>query len=239
MRAGRGCLLALVALTLPLGGATARAHLGHVVLSAERYLKLDASEDDTRLVVSLTLGAEEGRRVLEAADADHSGTVSADESDRYMREWGDGLRDELPVEIDGERVALTFTDAFLDPIGPVQDVPVTVEMVAHLPTHRRESVIVFHDEMVGRTRFDRTDVAFRGHDGAELLACGAGDASVAGRETSVSFGRAVSGTTPDTFSARIRYDGRAEEHQVPWPWIAAGVVSAAGLAFVLRRRKER
>ena len=47
----------------------AEAHLGHTITRAERYLKIDASESDTRIVVSLTLGAEEGQRLLESADA--------------------------------------------------------------------------------------------------------------------------------------------------------------------------
>lgn len=238
-RAGGALLAAVVALS-SLTRAPVSAHLGHVVLSAERYLKLDASEDDTRLVVSLTLGAEEGRRVLDAADVDRDGTVTPAESETYMRQWGDGLSDELPVEIDGERVTpLEFTDAFLDPVGAVAAVPVTVEMVAHLPIVRRESSIVFRDEMVGRTRFDRTDVAFRAHDGAELLACGTGETPT-GRETSVSFGRAVSPTTPGIFAAHVRYPGRAEALSIPsWAWFAVAGVTLTTLLALARRRARR
>jgi len=49
----------------------------------------------------------------------------------------------------------------------------------------------------------------------------------------------VSGTTPDVFSARVRYVGRAEEIELPWPWIGAGVVSAAAIALIVRRRQRR
>ncbi|GAB4216320.1 MAG: hypothetical protein OHK0013_42680 [Sandaracinaceae bacterium] len=182
---------------------TARAHLGHVVLRAERYLKLDASDADTRLVVSLTLGAEEGRRLLEGADANRDGSVSQAEADGYMGQWGDGLAAELPVELDGVPVPLVWGEPFLDPIGPVRAVPVTVEMVAHLPTGAREHTVVVRDRMVRREVFDRTDVAFRAHDGAELVACGSGPEPT-GRQASLSYGRAA-GPPVDAISARFRY----------------------------------
>ena len=58
---------ALLGLALLLWASPASAHVGHVILRAERYLKLDVAGRDARVVVSLTLGEGEGRRVLELA----------------------------------------------------------------------------------------------------------------------------------------------------------------------------
>lgn len=209
--------------------------------SAERYLKLDASDADTRLVVSLTLGAEEGRRVLEAADLDGDLRVSAEESRAYLQQWTDALRHELPVRVDGRPVEVRFDEPFLDPIGSVADVPVSVEVVAHVPTSGREHVIVFEDRMVRSEVFDRTDVVFEARDGAELLASGLGEA-VTERRTRLAFAgrRAAS----NTYSARIRYPNRAER---PHPMLVAAFVALGALTLIgfaihaarTRHRKRR
>ena len=49
------------------------AHLGHVIQQAERYIKLDVSGYRVRVVVSLTLGAQEMSRVMHQADTDQNG----------------------------------------------------------------------------------------------------------------------------------------------------------------------
>jgi hypothetical protein len=217
-------------------GGPARAHLGHVVLRAERYFKVDASAEETRVVVSLTLGADEGRRLLDGADLDRDGAVSQAEADAYMLQWAAGLAEELPIEVDGAPVELVWGEPFLDPIGPVRATPLTVEMVARLPTPGREHQIVLHDRMVRREVFDRTDVAFRAHDGAELLTAGAGPAAQ-GRETTLSYGRAA-GPAPDALSARIRYPSHSEPTS-EWVWVAAlllaTLVGAVGIRWARRR----
>lgn len=223
------------------GTSIAHAHLGHVVVSAERYLKLDASEADTRLVVSLTLGPGEGRAVLAAADTDHDGTVSAAEADAYLAEWGRGLETELRVEIDGAVTPLVFTEPYLDPIGPVASVPVTVEMVAHVPVVTNDADIIVVDRMVRREIFDRTEVAFRGHDGAEIVASGAGRNPTT-RELDLAFGRSARLPMPDELAARIRYPNRAAPTPAgataAWPWLIASIAACAAALGIWRLRRR-
>ena len=93
----------------------ARAHLGHEIARAERYLKLDVSGHSARIVVSLTLGQREGARVLAAADTDASGDVSEAERDAYLTQWGEGLRSELPVRVDGAPLSLVWSEPYMEP----------------------------------------------------------------------------------------------------------------------------
>ncbi len=233
---------AILACALALGTTSfatprAHAHLGHIVVSAERYLKIDATERDTRLVVSLTLGASEGRRVLEAADGDHDGDVSQTEADAYLAEWGRGLHDELPVEVDGERVEIEFDEPFLDPIGRVASVPVTVEMVAHIPIEAREAVIVVRDQMVRRETYDRTEVAFRGHDGAEVVASGGVEAPTS-RELDLAFGTTTGSAMPEVIAMRALYPSRSEPSHVPWAGVGVLALVGIGVGVAVRRRRE-
>lgn len=154
--------------------ATTTAHLGHVVQRAERYLKVDATPAGARLVVSLTMGPSEMARISNAADADQDSHVTQAEADAYMAEWGTGLRDDLPVSVDGRAVELAWGDAFFDPIGDIRSASGTVEMVALIPLEGGEQRIVVTDGMRQDT-FDRTDVAFSARDGAELVLAGVGD----------------------------------------------------------------
>lgn len=154
--------------------SVASAHLGHIVLSAERYLKMDAASDEVRLVVSLTLGPTEGRRVLEAADGDGDGTVTRAEADAYMAKWGEGLETDLPVTVDGHPVQVAWGEPYLEPIGRVQPTRANVEMVAHVPLERGQHTVAMRDRMRVEV-FDRTDVAFRAHGGARLVASGWGE----------------------------------------------------------------
>jgi hypothetical protein len=216
--------------------ASAAGHLGHIVLSGERYLKLDASEADTRLVVSLTLGASEGRRVLESADADRDGELTQAEADAYLADWGRGLRDELPIEVDGERIEVSFAEPYLDPIGRVAPVPVSVEMVAHLPITAPEATIVVRDRMVRRESYDRTEVVFRGHDGAEVVRSGRGEASTA-RDLDLAFGPSMGVPMPDAVSMHVRYPDRSHDAS-PWIFGAVGVAGIALLSLVVRRARR-
>lgn len=231
---------AAAALTLSIALALAipaRAHVGHVISRAERYLKIDASEADTRVVVSLMLGPDEGQRVLEAADVDGDREVTQAEADLYLAEWAEGLRDELPVTIDGEHAPLSWTDGWLDPIGRVRPVALTVEMVAHLPRGGREQQIVLEDRMVRRETFDRTDVAFRAHDGAELVACGPVAEPIGCAEPDLAIVRG--GTAPSTFAAHVRYPSRAESMRaipIALAVLLVAIASAAGLVISRRRR---
>lgn len=227
-----------IVLAIAVAPSVSRAHLGHVILRAERYIKLDASDEDTRLVVSLMLGPDEGERVLAAADRDEDGEVTRAEADAYLAQWGTGLRDEVPIDLDGAPVDAEWTDAWLDPIGRVRRVGLTVEMVAHVPTDAREHRIAYEDRMVRRETFDRTDIAFQAHDGAELLACGPGDEPTDCHEPDVAIVRG--GRAPTRFTALVRYPRRSEP--VPVAPIAGGVaalVAAAIAAIAVRRRTAR
>jgi hypothetical protein len=195
----------LLAVSVSLAGH-ASAHIGHTIARAERYLKLDATEADTRFVVSITLGEDEGIAVLADVDTDRDGQVSAGEADAYLATWADGLRDELPIEIDGTPIVVEWTEGWLDPLGAVRRVPVTVEMVAHLPLDARDHHVVVRDRMVRREVFDRTDVSFRAHDGAELVHSGASE-QPSGIEEDIGFTR--EGPTLDVLAADVRYPERS------------------------------
>ena len=214
--------------------STASAHIGHTITRAERYLKLDATEADTRFVVSLTLGEEEGYRVLSDVDVDGDGEVDETESRAYLETWATGLREELPIEIDGAPVEVTWTDGWLDPLGEVRRVPVTVEIVAHLPVDGREHRIAVRDGMVRREVFDRTDVSFRAHDGAELVASGAAEEpSVV--EEDLGF---VRGEAPlEVLVATVRYPSRTGAGLRAAGALAISLLGTALLAFVATRRR--
>jgi len=209
--------------------APASAHLGHVVQRAERYLKLDLEPHGMRLVVSLTLGPGEMGRVLVQADKNSDSEVTTEEANAYLMEWGRGLVDELPVKVDGQRVAVRFADAYFDPTGPVRSVAGTVEMVGHLELEGGEHRIEVSDGMRRQT-FDRTDVTFQARDGVELLASGfAAPSSV---ERRLSYGN---GGPARTLELRARFPGTPGSWR---QWTAAGSLAVALFAalFVLVRR---
>jgi hypothetical protein len=212
----------------------AHAHIGHTITRAERYLKLDATEADTRFVVSLTLGAAEGRNVLGQADADGSGEVTEAEMSAYLATWAEGLRTELPVEVDGEPIDVSWTDGWMDPIGEVRAVPVTVEMVAHLPLSDREHRVVVRDRMVRREVFDRTDVAFRAHDGAELVHAGPNSEPPDVEEDAAFL---AGGAALDVMTADLRFAGRRAASPAAL-WVGGGLAVLAVLVVVLRSRRR-
>jgi hypothetical protein len=232
-------LAAMVALSLSFTSSDASAHLGHVILRAERYLKLDATDRDTRLVVSLTLGPDEGARILAEADANADHTVSSSESDAYLAQWGQGLVTDVPIEIDGAPYVPTWTEGYMEPIGPVTAHALTVEITAHLPATGPEHVLQFRDRM-RREVFDRTDVAFRAHDGAELIASGGGEAPTE-LTRDIAFGSADE-HAPDVFAARVRFP-RHEPPTSRLPIALGGIAAvlsiAAAVLFARRRVAKR
>jgi hypothetical protein len=151
----------------------ARAHLGHVVLRAERYIKVDAAPDEARIVISMSMGRSPMHRVLEAADAegDRDGRVTPAEAQAYLERWAEGLAEELPIERNGTPVSVRWGDGYLSPLGPVQAVPGVVEMVARVPLDGGRHTLVVRDRMRPEVA-DRTDVAFRARDGVEIVASG-------------------------------------------------------------------
>ncbi len=236
-------------LTLILAPTTlASAHLGHEVQTAERYLKLDVADDHARVVVSLMLGPAEAARVLAVADRDAGngdGTLTEAEADAYMAGWGEGLATELPIEVDGQPVAVTWGEPYLDPTGPIAARPATVEMVARFPLGAGTHRITFRDHMQ-RDSYDRTDVAFRVRDAAELLASGAEEAPE-DRVPTLAF---AGSRGPEVFTARVRVRGpredgassgssENEEGAEPWLWLGAlAVLGVLGIAALVGRYRR-
>lgn len=201
---------------------------------------MDASADEVRLVVSLTLGPSEGRRVLGAADADADGTVSAAEADRYMAQWGDGLRTDLPVTVDGEQVEVTWAEPYFDPIGEVRSVDLSVEMVARVPLDEGRHVIAMRDGMRIEA-FDRTDVAFQARDGATLVASGMSE-SPSSPTPRLAYGPDLprpEGGHVITMIAEV--PGTPDDAQPEWLWVivAGAAVLAAILAAAVLRKRSR
>lgn len=236
----RGANAALALLTLSvalLPAAEVHAHLGHLVLRAERYVKLDAAPGELRVVVSLMLGPSETRRALEPADTDGDGSVSRAEADAYLVGWAAELQREVAVTVDGAPAeGIVWRDGVLEPIGPIAAQPLTVEMIAHIPMGGGEHTIRVHDTM-DLSRLERTDVAFHARDGATLLRSGLGEAP-RDIERELSFGRDYAPVSGRVFTAGVR---TPEEPTSPG-WIvliAVGVLALVGgaLAVVIRRRK--
>lgn len=226
----------LVLLAWLCGVAPAAAHLGHVVTRAERYLKIDAEPHGIRVVVSLTLGPEETFRILTDADTNEDGTVSDDEASVYMASWGEGLREDLPLEVDGERVEVLWGDAYLDPPGEVRAVPGAVEMVARISLDGGEHRIVLRDGM-RRETFDRTDVAFTAQPGGEVLRAGAGpNPPEAATHLAFDAGTEV---TPETFVVELRAAGMSMATKLALGGGAlVALLAALGAWLALRRKKN-
>lgn len=245
----RGRLRTFV-VAIALVAAPARAHLGHVIQRAERYLKLDVAGHEARVVVSLTLGPAEGRRVLDAADRSGDGHVDEAERDAYLAQWGEGLATELPIQLDGEPQAVRWGEGWLDPIGPVRPQALTVEMIARVPLDGGLQTIRIEDRMAQRDVYDRTDVAFRARDGATLLASGEGEA-LPGRVDDLAYGGDFQAGSPVVLRARVqtprgagsarRRDGRERPPTMSWTAVAVVValLSLALGALGWRRARRR
>jgi hypothetical protein len=225
-------LAGLVPLVAPLiTPLAARAHLGHDVARAERYLKLDVAGNTARVVVSLTLGPAEGARLLQAADADGDGAVSDVERDGYLAAWGRALTGELPIEVDGERQTVSWGEPYFEPVGPVRALPVTVEMVARVELTGGRQTIRVTDGMVRREVYDRTDVAFRARDQARLVASGT-DASPSEPIADLAYLPGTIGGEPVVLTAVVETPERPGE--VSWRlWLSGALVLALviGLTF--------
>ena len=205
-----------VAAGILVSAVPARAHLGHVVQRAERYLKLDLSGFEGRLVASLNLGPTETLHIMERADADGDGAVSAAERDAYLSEWARGLRDELVVTAAGDRLPVAWGDAYMQPIGEVASVDGAVELVGRfvVPGGAEGPVsLAVRDGMRVET-FDRTDISFRARDGAELRATGLGESAPADEsDWRVAAGIAILGTRgyPGSFHALVGVPSAPDE----------------------------
>jgi hypothetical protein len=213
----------------------ARAHLGHVVLRAERYLKLDVAPGELRLVCSLMLARDEGERVLRPADVDRDGTLTQAEADAYLAAWAAGLARELPLRIDGELVEVRWNDGVIAPLGLLGADSVTIEMVGHVAMPGGERLIVLEDRM-DPAKFERTDVVFRARDGAELLAAGEGVAP-ASIDAELSYGPDWRPAGGRLLSARVSSPEDAFERIAPCVAAGAILVLLGGGALALRRRR--
>jgi hypothetical protein len=233
----RGGALAALALPLCLAApGAARAHLGHLVLRAERYVKIDAAPGELRVVVSLMLGPSEARSALEPADTDGDGSLSRAEADAYLAGWGAELEREVRIELDDAPAeGVIWRDGVLEPVGPIAAQPVTVERIAHVPLPGGEHVVRVRDAM-DVARFERTDVVFQARDGATLSSAGLGT-SPRDLEASLSFGSDFAPAGGRVFTATL---ATPEEPASVWALLAT-VVGGATLAVLagafLRRRR--
>lgn len=169
------CAGALLAALLSSLASVVHAHAGHDVLRAERYLKLEATDRGVRIVLSLSLGTEEMLRIARIADEDQDGEVTQREAERYLEEWGETLRRELPMRVDGSFVRVPWGGPYFDPIGRITARTGSIELSAHVPLMHGRHFIVITDQMRFES-FDRTDVSFAARDGGELINSGPNDA---------------------------------------------------------------
>ncbi len=167
----RSLASAALGLALALVSANASAHLGHVVENAERYVKLDAHEGELRVVVSITLGAAEGRRALDAADTNEDGRLDDAEVDAHVRGYADTLDRDLRLTIDDAPMPWRLASLRISPRGPA--VPRAVEFEVRQTLREGTHRLTLHDSGEGPS-FDRTDVALHAREGARLEASGAG-----------------------------------------------------------------
>lgn len=216
-------------------GSIAHAHLGHVVVRAERYLKIDLEPTQARVVVSLTLGPDETVRIQSAADTDRDGTITQAEADAYMAEWGRGLATELPFEVDGEPVALAWAEPWMAPLGTIERVPGSVEMVARVPLEPGRHVLRVRDGMRVET-FDRTDVNVTTSDSSvRLVAAGEGAEP---RELTDRFAYGPQ-NAPEVITVIAEFPGTPPT--VKWLAIGGGVafvLAAIGAWIAVMRRRK-
>ncbi len=235
-------LLAIaVAGVLFVAAPAARAHVGHVVIRATRYLKIEAAADHVRVVVSLSLGEAEGRRIMVDADTDGDNELTQSEADAYVQRWAEGLRHELPLAVDGEDVELSWDEGhYFDPIGSVRAVPTAIEVVARWPLTGGEHALALRDEMVRPETFERTDVAFRVRDGAELLASGIG-AAPAGLNRALFYPPPRSGRPGPQLGMRVSLPETSlmDGLSMRTVWVALAVLIAVVIFVAVRRRGKR
>ncbi len=120
--------------------------------------------------------------------------------------------------------------------GRVRNVPVTVELVAHLPLPGGRQVIALTDDMVRREVYDRTDVAFRAREGAEILASGIGT-EVTEPTLDVAYGPDESRDVPVVLTAVVTTPP-LPGGEPPWAWILAaalGLLTLFAVAMLVRR----
>lgn len=232
----RSALLAV--LLVVLSPWPAEAHLGHLVLSAERYLKIDAAPHEARVVVSLMLGPTESPRVLREADTSHDGNVDEAEATAYVAGWARELQGELPITVDDAPAAgVAWRDGAITPLGPVVTPEVvSVEVVAHVPLAGGEHTLRLRDRM-DATRFDRTDIAITARDGAALLAAGAGR-TPRDVDHELWFPRDYAPTGGRWFTARVRTPADPPAFSPPVLFVAGGVTVVGVIALLVWRRKR-
>ncbi len=217
--------------------APASAHLGHDVVRAERYLKIEVAPTGARFVVSLTLGPAEMRTILERADGDSDGTVTQAEADAYMALWADGLQSDLPVTVDGEAVTLQWGEPYFDPLGAVRPVTGTVEMVALHELDGGEHTIVLTDDM-RLEALERTDVRLTAEAPVEVLAAGPGAELAADAETVEDFYYGNdSRAAPDAVSLKVKVPGWTRFERWSFVGAAAFVVLLAIIAWWRVRKR--
>jgi hypothetical protein len=230
----RGALAALV-LALASPATDVSAHLGHEIRRAERYLKVDLREREVRVVVTLTLGEDEGIALMRAADDDGDRRVSDAEAAKHLETWAAALADELVLTADGEPVDLEFGDGFFDPKGPVRRVVATLEMVGkgRLPSGVFEMALA--DRMANREVFERTDVTLVASPPIEILGDGLGEPQ---RPPRGAYAFPPEGA-PERIALEVRSPAREIWKAVRVAFIVGMLGIGLALHLVSRRRRKR
>lgn len=134
-------------------------------------MKLEATANELRIVVSLSLGQEAGFRLLAQADADHDANVTDNEVTAAVTAWRTALETELTANVDGLGAPIRWEQGYLSERGAVRRTPLVLEAVGHLalePGVRRIDLV----DAMQLGDVDRTDVAFRARDGVRILSSG-------------------------------------------------------------------
>jgi hypothetical protein len=203
-------------LTGALGVVSGRAfaHAGHGENHSARYLKLDASEQDTRLVVSLALSERDGRELFVRGDLDGNSRLDPPEVAALLVQVESTL---VPkVSVDGSNVTPAWRERTMAPAGGAYEFPAAIEFVGHLSLRQREHRIELRD---AEPLYALTDVALRAHDGAEVDD-GARDFVVEG---------------PLDLRCQLSFPARSSRRRRVLEWLAAMVVWIA-CAWRLARR---
>lgn len=220
--------------------SVAHAHLGHIVARAERYLKIEAGPEQARVVVSLTLGAGEMAKVLMAADREGNGdgVVTDGEAATYLEGWGEGLEQDLPIELDGDPVDAEWGEGYLAPLGRVRATGGAVEMTARVPWSGGRHVLTLRDRMRPEAA-DRTDVAFRAVGPAELVASGMAE-SPSGVVEDLAYGPpVVVAGNADAITAVVEVPGLSRTERIGLVAGALGLLAGALASWwALRRRRQ-
>ncbi|MCC7538545.1 MAG: hypothetical protein IT379_20140 [Deltaproteobacteria bacterium] len=230
-----------------LGPVVARAHLGHLSLRAERYLKLDVRNDTVRAVMSLQLEGAESLRAREHVDADHDGTMTAREVQDALGQWRAQLRRELAFTVGGRPAAARWDEGVIVPIGPVRTTSTTIELVTRVALPAGERVRIELRDALTFAGLQSTELRLEPNDGIRFeVADVAPGTGVVRRMTLPEVASTARPRTIVVVARRAETPARRGGEPAPWSPLRSvlvflGLVAAAGVVagIVMVRRRRR